>query len=244
MKQIIINVNPHKRFDEEMEKLIPLQIDNSLELGWKTEDIVLVTNFNYEYCGVKSILVPDSTFCEYNPVSTKVPVMLHLFKSGLIGDGMYWVHDPDAFQLVPITEEEIGLDVDMALCDYGRMPKWEGGSVFIKKESKDIWERQMAQMYQDKSVDEDALFKLTNQDEELSRRIKKLNISYSFKPFNIRSCFKLAIKPIRVAHFHPLRGRSKLGIPKLLDFFKGKNKINEQLIPDRLIVLFNKYQII
>ena len=49
MKQLLIYIGPTDKFDDEHEVLTKIQIDNSLDLGWKKEDILLVTNFPYEY---------------------------------------------------------------------------------------------------------------------------------------------------------------------------------------------------
>jgi hypothetical protein len=39
----MIFVNPKKQFHEEAAILIKIQIDNSLDLGWRREDIVWIT---------------------------------------------------------------------------------------------------------------------------------------------------------------------------------------------------------
>jgi hypothetical protein len=54
MKNLLIHINPvSKIFSPEHEDLTRIQIDNSLELRWKKEEILLVTNFPYEYRGIK-----------------------------------------------------------------------------------------------------------------------------------------------------------------------------------------------
>lgn len=47
MKNLLIYVNPRKDWDDETRKLIKLQVDNSLDLGWSSRDIILATNFPY-----------------------------------------------------------------------------------------------------------------------------------------------------------------------------------------------------
>lgn len=239
MKQLLVYVNPRKYLDENEESLVKIQIDNSLELGWKAEDIMLATNFEYAYKGVKSTILSDDTYCDYSPISTKIPALLSIIDSL---EGMWWMHDLDAFQLSPITDEEIGTP-EYALCDYGRMPRWEGGNIFFRKEAKDIFEKEKEIMDAKKTVDEGALWILTNENESIRARVTKLNITYSFKSANVNSCYKIALKPLRIAHFNPREGIPKNNIPNLLDFYKGKNKIHLQLIPDRLIRLFDAYNI-
>ena len=40
--------------DDKTIRFIKAQIENSIVLGWKPEDIVIATNFNVEYMGVKT----------------------------------------------------------------------------------------------------------------------------------------------------------------------------------------------
>jgi hypothetical protein len=75
-------------------------------------------------------------------------------------------------------------------------------------------------------------------------RIKKINITYNFRMWNIRSVYPMAIKPIRVIHFHPLLSRLYVSPVNELDFFMyGKNKINTVLMSSRLIKIFHQHGI-
>ena len=125
MKNILIFLNPKKCFDEESKILVKIQIDNSLELGWKKEDIILATNFHYEYNGIKSLIIDDKYFYKPFPVSTKITAIIGLFEMGIIKEEeLYWAHDFDVFQLEVITESEIELsETHMGLCKYPNMPK-------------------------------------------------------------------------------------------------------------------------
>lgn len=243
MKNLLVYVNPQREFNKENSILIKIQIDNSFELGWDRNDIILLTNFDYEYSGVKAIKIEDNSYCEYSPISTKINAVVNAFDNKLIKDELYWLHDLDAFQLEPITEEEISLGRwDMALCDYGRIPKWSGGSIFFNKNAEDIFREIKKVMYRRKIfIDEEALYKISQYDSDIYNRIKKLNISYNFLPFNIRSCYKMAIKPLKIVHFNPFEGRSKLSIDSLLDFYKGKNKIRTSLITKRFSKILERY---
>ena len=156
MKNLLIYVNPSKSFldyhwRDENKLLAKIQIDNSLALGWKKEDIILVTNFNYEYRGVKSMVVNDDLFCKVSYTATKIKVILHLFDKDIIGDDLYWFHDFDAFQLEKITEEELCLEnAVFALTDYGKTTinefrdrRWSTGSIFFKKDAERIFRMMM-----------------------------------------------------------------------------------------------------
>lgn len=245
MKNLLIYINPRKEFDKETKILVKIQIDNSLELGWKREDILLVTNFDYEYNGVKALVIGDDAYCNCKPVATKVTGVVSLFERGLIEkDTLYWLHDFDAYQLEVIKKSEIELgSADMGLCKLGRMPRWAGGCVFFKDSSRDIFEKAKEIIYEYGIVDERAYTMMTNTDKQMKKRIKEMNITYNFIPFNIRSCYKMAIKPIKVIHFHPFRRIWQLNVPNAFDFFMGKNKINKCLVSDRLAKIFSNHGI-
>jgi hypothetical protein len=71
-------------------------------------------------------------------------------------------------------------------------------------------------------------------DEEINKRVKRLNITYAFHKFNLPSCWKIADHPIRAAHFH--------ATPDKFDFYiKGNNKLGIPLLPERLINIFKNY---
>ena len=138
MINLLIYINPiDKRFIGEYVDLVRIQIDNSLELGWKPEDILLVLNFDYEYRGIKAVKVDDYQVFDQNK-STKIPAINQLFKDGVIKeDKVYWFHDLDAFQLSPI---ELSLEKDAAFTDHGHFSKtWNAGSFFFKKSAEDIF---------------------------------------------------------------------------------------------------------
>ena len=245
MKLIFAYVNPNHDFSEEGKVSIKIQIDNSLELGWKKEDIVLATNFHYEYKGIKSIIVKDEHYCTFRPTATKINIILELFERGLITNDLHWFHDLDMYQLEPITEEEIGLiDEDMGVTDYGKIDKFNTGTIFFKPSARDIFEKIKEIVYLRKSIEERALDILTGyytktydgRDfsypdwESIRKRVKRLNIAYNFccikdQPYDpklfkatgnkyLLMCSEKVLDPIRVLHFH------FSGIPQLPERLK------------------------
>ena len=57
-------------------RFIKAQIENSIELGWKPEDIVIATNFNVEYMGVKTHILDE--ICDYSQFFHKEYAVLEL----------------------------------------------------------------------------------------------------------------------------------------------------------------------
>ena len=247
MKNLLIYINPSKKFQGENEILIKIQIDNSLDLGWNSKDIVLVTNFGYEYRGIKSIVISDDNYCYFDRISTKTYSIPAVFEKGIVGDDLYWLHDLDAFQLEVITEEELELGgVDLALCDRGFSYKWAGGTYFLRKGARDIFEKLKKKMDEDKDTDENTLLKLLGY-EIPEGRYKKLNITYGFTMMEGYSpkhkVYHLATKPIKVIHFHPLEVRHHVHVNRLDLFMHGKNEMGVVLMTDRIIKIFNKHGI-
>lgn len=167
---------------------------------------------------------------------------------------MYWFHDLDTFQNETITVHELELgSADMGLTDKGRVPRWSTASVFFRDSSKDIfgWIKKIT--YIIKANEEYALTALTRNNipwttipgaEKVNERVKKINISFGFLGWNIRSTYQMAIKPIKAVHFHPFGQAIYPGGVTAIDFFMhGKNQLNMVLMPERLIKIFNQHGI-
>ncbi len=225
--------------------LVKVQIDNSLELGWKRQDILLITNFSYEYRGIKAVVLKNAKYFERKPQASKINAIVELFKKGFIKDGqLYWFHDLDAYQLEPLTELEIDLGkTDLALTDYGLTTRWSTGVIFFKKEARDIFEQIQKVMYRDNINEEFALGKLTRSNKNIASRIKKLNKSYNFTPPKLKISYSKALKPLRVAHFHLVGGNGRFEVKNPVAFFKGENELHIPLITERLIKIFNDHGI-
>ncbi len=260
MKNLMPFIHPSKDFLEEQKTSIKIQIDNSLDLGWRREDIILATNFPYQYKGVKSLLVSDDNYWAFCPTASCTNVIVELFERKLIEkEEIYWFHDLDAYQLHEITESELNLgECDIGLVEWDNGQKISGSSFFFKSAARDIfgWIKEVMYKYR---VDEelamsalytnnllwltgshwDALAKfvpLTFPDaENVQESVKKSNITYDFEMGWLNQHYPLSSKPIKTAHFHFTRDR-------LLDSaMYGKNSLNLVLLPERLIKIFHQH---
>jgi hypothetical protein len=200
-------------------------------LGWKKEDIMLVTNFPYEYNGVKSLVIGDENYCDYRWTATKIFAIDYLIKNNLI-DGLVWYHDFDCYQLSPFTdiENDVG-DADIALTNYGRMPRLASPSMFFKKTAKDFFEWVKKEVVDTKCNEEVAIMRAV----ALNKfNFRHLDITYALHRHNFNHVYMRAKKPIMAAHFH--------ATPDKYDIFvKGQNKMNMVVIPDGLIKIFNQH---
>lgn len=230
----MIFVDPIKKFNDEHVDLARIQIDNSLALGWKIEDILIVTNFEYEYRGVEAFIVGDDCYYGKNNfyMSTKIPVIIRLFEMGKIKEGeIYWFHDFDAFELSPLKEEDLGLDgYDAGFTSHGWKKLWNAGSFFFKTGSKDIFEQILHQMDSLNIDEQDALTYIWDKDVKgINKRYKLLNNTYNIGIYKTQYLINQADLPIRVAHFHPHKKRH-------LEIFRD-------VLPERLMIIFNSYGI-
>ncbi|QQG47703.1 MAG: hypothetical protein HY044_01275 [Candidatus Woesebacteria bacterium] len=239
LKNLLVFISPQKKFGDPYVTEFRLQVDNSLDLGWKPKDILVVTNFSWEYNGVKAIIVPDEHFCAVRPRSIKTAIIPFLIDEKIVEKGkIYWNHDSDAIQNSSITEKELELDnIDCGLTDYGWRPRWCMGSFFFKDNSKDIFVKTRPEIFKD-IEDETVMMELT-QDPAISERCKRLNVTYNFGMRNVESNYERAIKPIRIVHFHPFSRR----LPTLDIFMYGKNGLNMPLMSERLIKIFKYHGI-
>lgn len=228
MKNLLIYINPEKKISQEHDDLTKIQIDNSLALGWKAEDIILVTNFPYAYKGVKAIIVDDYEVFDQNR-STKIPAIIQLFRDRLIEDDtVYWFHDHDAFQLESF---DIDLQKDVGFTTHGAYsPVWNAGSFFFKKSAQDIFIKIWELMNQRNTNEQDALTYMWQENiNNINERYELISSAYNIGIYKIEENLKRAGMSPKVAHFHPHKQRH-------LDLFRD-------ILPERLIKIFNKYGI-
>ena len=227
MKNLMIYVNPVREFTEDYSRLVKVQIDYCRQIGWRDSDIMLVTNFPYSYSEKESIIVPDKLFCQHRKKASKVNVICHLLKNGLLDD-MCWFHDFDAYQASSFPKNILG-GFDAAFVDYATNDMWNTGSFFFKQSSLDIFEAIRRVMNERRINEEFALKYLTDRDTDgINKRYIKLNNTYNLGRMRQNDyTFGLANKPIKVFHFHPR-------MTQLYEEVKP-------LLPNYLIEIFKKH---
>lgn len=247
MINLMIYINPRGNFDEGNESLIKIQIENSLDLGWKPDEILLITNFPFEYYGIKSMVIGDDTFCSHSPQSTKsVTLAFLLEQEGILSDNLYWVHDLDAFQVRKFTENEIGMkNFELGLTDYGWKPRWSLGSMFFKNKSRNAskvfaWIRN--EIYNHNIDEEGALTLLTDKNyKNINNMYTKLNITFNFPACfsgrrRLNANYARTDKPIKVSHFRP----TYMG-QNFIEKNSNGNPPGMDMIPASLKKLFKKH---
>ena len=201
LKQAMVaNLQPAGKVSfTELETMIKCQIDNSLDIGWKPEDIILITNFHYHFKGIKAIPVSLNKHCLTG--SKIFAAQYILSQTELIGkDDILWIHDLDVWQNIKFDVPEIK---DAGLCYYSR-PKFNGGSQFYRPAALDLINN-IAEIIisEEQAKEEPVLDRVLKDDPENSQRVTVLSSG-----FNI-GCSGYAERVLRAEgnyfclHFHP-----------------------------------------
>ncbi len=245
MKNLLIFTGPDKKFNAEHDRLARIQIDNSLDLGWKVEDILLFADFEWEYRGIKARIISQEVYYPFDLAAGKIPVIVYLFQKGLIKPNeIYWSHDFDAFENTKILESELGLaEFDLGLTHYTYKPEWQCGSIFFKASAKDIFEL-LDKTTRDRPHlsrnNEKTLTWLIKHHQIDPKRYQRMNVSYNIMSKFLQTIYPLADKPLKVLHFLPSKVNDS-GETALEMFMYGKNRLNIPLMSDRLIKLFKQH---
>lgn len=249
MKNLLIYTGPKKMFGQENAVLAKIQIDNSLDLGWKKEDILFVTNFPYEYHDIQALVIKDDVYYDFDLAASKLPVVIYLINQGIVEAGqLYWCHDFDAYELNKIDEAELGLEnFDLGLVHYFYKPEWQFGSFFFKSSAKDVLELLdqtiRARPHLSRN-NEKTLTKLIKDNAIDSSRYKKMNTTYSVMKRCLQTVYNEATKPVKVLHFRPSDPKDDQMPDSALNMFMyGKNSLKIPLMSDRLIKIFHAHGI-
>ena len=193
---MIANQSKHKRYNfENIDVLLKAQIENSIELGWASEDIILLANFDYEFMGVKSINISLNKKCL---TGSKMFGMKYLFENKMVDD-VIWAHDLDAWQNVCFYCPEFK-EVGIACYSTG---KYNGGSLFWKKSSEDIVDKILGEIDKNKEEKEEPTLNRILKSKEYRGRVTCLNNTFNVGCSGYVKRWNRSIKPIRVCHFHP-----------------------------------------
>jgi hypothetical protein len=194
-------VNPTHVFTEDYEALVKVQVDHC-RLRWADEDIMLVTNFPYEFKGLKAIQVPDELFCEHRKRASKINVICYLIEQGILAEPA-WFHDFDAYQEADFPDV-LG-SKEAAFTDYGFNEMWNTGSFFFQPSFLDAFKLIRKTMNRRRINEEQALKRITDANvDNVNDRYVKLNNTYNLGRMRMNELtYAKAEKPIKVFHFHP-----------------------------------------
>jgi len=228
MKNIIVcNLKQENHLDH-YKRYIHAQIDNSLRLGWEKEDIIFATNFPYSYRDIDSVVFDLD--CDFCMTGSKVFAMVKLFDAGLINENA-WLHDLDLWQTHKFEFPEDIADVGMTRY----IGRWQGGSVFLRPSSKDIFVRITDRIRQEQSKKEEPIIKLVFKESKYKNRVTRIDGSYNVGATGFENRYNNSQKPIKAIHMHPHRGT---------DYNRniaGMNRLGVKTVDSDLLNIFSKY---
>jgi hypothetical protein len=185
-----------KRYDvKSLTKLLKAQIENSLDVGWKKKDIVIIANFDFEYMGVRTVQTDLNDFCW---TGSKVFAVKWYYENTDY-KGVIWSHDLDAWQNVPFLKPKFK---HVGISQYSK-PKYNGGSVFWRHQGKDILDEVVRLLTDNQEVREEPTLNRVLKSKQFRRRVTLLNNTFNVGCSGFVKRYEASIKPICVCHFHP-----------------------------------------
>jgi hypothetical protein len=212
MKNLMLYVTERGGFGlDGIRRNLDLQVDNSLELGWRPGDLLVYTNFPFSRHGVRAIEVLPGKRPRTARMTSfhKTQVLLHALDRLEAGETL-WYHDADAYQLQPFSGSPAP-GRDLAACLYSTRQRLliQGGSMFLASGARPLFAGVMELLVHNRyRKDEFALTDLTGRPEFLDR-FAALDYSYNLGDTDFELRYQLAERPVKVAHFHLERGEHR-----------------------------------
>jgi hypothetical protein len=235
VKNVMIYIARHGYFNDEHEKMAKVQIDMMLELGWKCENIVILTNFDFQYNGVKAWKW-DVTPLAHASTPEKLRGLIHLIENRLITEPILF-HDFDAFHCDYVDEiPEEYKQYHVSSAQYFHRIHWNTGIMFIQPtfQALDILHRAMAECFRIGCKNEESafmnLFPIVN---DSNPEVGYLSVDWNIGKRSTVEKFRVSETP-RVIHFHPK--------PKNYDYYcLGKNEGDVQIATDLMCEQIKKH---
>lgn len=205
---MVANLSNNSRYSRAFaEPLIKAQIHNSLDIGWDSNDICLISNFDFEFMGIKAISIPLNSFCL---TGSKIFAMHWLFfppKLGVFANCTgyskdtlskfpIFSHDLDAWQN---DQFEVNF-LDVGISTYSNS-KLNGGVVFWKFDANDIIEQITDVLIKGEHREEPTLNRLLLS--SFKDRTTILNNTFNVGCSGFVTRATRAEQPIKVVHLNP-----------------------------------------
>lgn len=237
MKNLMLFVLEDLRSDRSaVERNLALQVENSLELGWQREDVLILTNFPFSCAGVSALEVDPPRRPRTSRATSfyKTWCILRVLDSLTPGE-VVWYHDVDVYQLERFSEPPSRKTLSFCLYTTRERLLVQGGSMFFGAPARPIFEAVMDQLV-NRGVrkDEYALtFQLARP--EFLDCFEALDYSWNLGDTDFALRYQLARKPIKAVHFHLDRA------DHAAKFVHGRNDLGVRPLPDRFIDLLQRH---
>lgn len=216
MYNLLVWFSPDNRFGE-TEKLARAQIDLAHALKWRTDKIILVTNFDWEYKGIKATVLADLDFPQNYRVC-KLKAFIAMRNAGMLNkDSIYWFHDFDVYQCRNFAPPKIRCLGATHLSKFEDI--WSTGSIFFTHEISDFLDLWFSHV-DDKSkwCEEQALNTISFADSF----IDDIGLTYNFRGKRWNDHWPIIEKPICAVH-------GKIN-PIHMAFWTGDNPAGENML--------------
>tara|TARA_Y100000310_G_C20390295_1_gene672420 strand:+ start:35 stop:754 length:720 start_codon:yes stop_codon:yes gene_type:complete len=235
MKNVLVYniVNNKERYDTELLfNYFRAQIDNSLNCGWDKKDIILATNFDFNYKDIESVRL--NNICEYNIFNNKWYGIHELMSTGVLVDD-FWFHDQDSWQIgdiyFPDFKGEIGA------CTYISTPEWNTASMFFKKSSKFIIDYIVEFMEMNNNIkvsSDENYIAMLRYNSEIKDYLTTINTKFNVGLTFFENRYNEAQKPVSIIGLKPNNQKD------WAVFGEGRNKVGVKLVDDNLVEIFKK----
>ena len=200
MKRLMVaNLQPKSKSrytPERIRTLLQAQVHNMRELGWNRRNIILLSNFDFEYMDIKAIKIEMNDFCFSG---SKMWGTKWLFENRGIND-VLWASDIDVWPNIWFPCPEFITDVG---CVTYSNPKFNGGSIFWKSSALDIINEIVKRLVETKEAKEEPTLNKVFKSGEFKHRITKLDHTFNVGCSGFIPRYTRSIKPVHALHFHP-----------------------------------------
>ena len=218
---------------EELFDYFRAQIDNSLNMGWRAEDVVILTNLPFSY--KNATIVKSKHECTYNKYFNKLLGIWELIYYGHIEEP-FWFHDFDDWQVAPFKFPDF--EGEVGGCKYINFTQWNTGSLFIKPNSLPFW--QLCKDFIEANDSHPNLLQIG--DENIFNLLYAQNYS-QLQNFIVEISYDFNIG---ITGFEDRLRRAPS--PKVVAFKPEENTISKlqeyKLLPEELITIFREYKLI
>ena len=181
-----INPNSDEFHNKNEERTLKLQIQYLYSIGYSADDIKILCNFEWEYLGVKSIIMNNSFLPKgIKRTAVKALVIKEVLNRDMVKDNeIWWLHDLDLFlvndlESTPIIQSMFKKSIGMSLCR--RNKAYSTASIFFTKDFKCYANEWVEIILKSKKCEEDCINRLIKRDYYFHKSLATLNMTYNFR---------------------------------------------------------------
>jgi hypothetical protein len=226
---------------EGVRRQLDVQVANSLDLGWRPEDVLLMTNFPYQRSGVAAIQLPDASRPRTARVTSFHKTRAILDALDRVGeDEVVWYHDVDAFQLQRFERRPSPAVLSFCLYSTRERLLVQGGSLFFTRAARPVFAWVFdSLLHRGCRKDEFALTDAAGWPAfgrpGYEGFFAVLDYSYNLGSSDFGVRYQSAEKPIKVAHLHLDRPA-----PRAI-FLGGRNSLGVRPVDERFLALLEEH---